>query len=140
MKSIDPALLELYRNCPHRAHRLEFATHVSITQHPRLILGILRGSNPHRQLHALRSSSKRTNSTLKDDNVILREPAVKSLRWAAVDSVMGVMTTLIDRVARFILGVTVKKWKFKTTRDEHWFDQFSPPEIPGHLKSFAQTA
>ena len=140
VKSKDPALLQLYANCPHRPNRLGFATHLSIAQHPRLILEIPRGSERYRQLHALRSASERTNSTLKEDNAILREPPVRSLRRAGVVSLMGVMTTLIDRVARFILDVTVKERKFKTTADKHWFDQLSPPEIPVHLKPFAKTA
>ena len=63
-----------------------------------------------------------------------------SLRRAEVISLMGVMTTLLDRVARFILGVTVKERKFKATGDKHWFDQLSPPEIPAHLKPFAKSA
>jgi len=140
VKSKDPALLQLYADCPHRAHRLGFATHVSIAQHPRLILEIPRGSERYRQLHTLRSASERTNSTLKDDNAILRQPPVRSLRRAAVLSLVGVTTTLIDRVASFILGVTVKGRKFKATGDKHWFDQLSPPELPAHLKPFAKSA
>lgn len=57
---------------------------MSIAQHPRLILEIPRGSDRYRQLHCLRSASGRTNSTLKEDNAILREPSVRSLRRAAV--------------------------------------------------------
>jgi hypothetical protein len=140
VKSNDPALLELFRNCPHRANRVGFATHVSIAQHPRLILEVPRGSDRYRRLHTLRSASERTNSTLKDDNAILSEPPVRSLRRAAVVSLMAATTTLIDRVARFILEATVKERKFKATGDKHWFDQLSPPEVAAHLKPFAQTA
>jgi len=140
VKSKDPALLEPFRNCPHRGNRLGFATHVSIAQHPRLILEIPRGSDRYRQLHAIRSASERTNSTLKDDNAILSKPPVRSLRQAGVVSLIGAMTTLIDRVARFILEVTVKERKFKATGDKHWFDRLSPPEISAHLKPFAKTA
>jgi len=140
VKSKDPVLIELYGNCPHRANRLGFATHVSIVRHPRLILEIPRGTERYRQIHALRSASERTNSTLKEDNAILRQPRVRSLGRAEVVSLMGVMTTLLDRVARFILGVTVKQRKFKATGDKHWFDQLSPPEIPAHLKPFAKSA
>ena len=140
VKSKDPALLELYRNCPHRANRLGFPTHVPIAQHPRLILEVPRGSERYRQLHCLRSASERTNSTLKDDNAILHQPPVRSLRRASVVSLMGVMTTLIDRVFRFVLDVTVKERKYKETGDQHWFDQLSPPEVPAHIKPFAQTA
>jgi hypothetical protein len=140
VKSKDPTILELYRNCPHRTHHFGYATHVSIAQHPRLILEIPRGSDRYRQLHGLRSASERTNSTLKDDNAILREPPVRSLRRAAVVSLMGVMTTVLERVAKFVLNVTVKERKFKATGDKHWFDQLSPPAVPAYLKPFAKTA
>ena len=53
---------------------------------------------------------------------------------------MGVITTLIDRVTRFVLDTTVKQRKFKRTGDKHWFDQLSPPKVPTHLKPFAETA
>ena len=140
VKSKDPAILELYRNCPHRSKQLGFSTHVPIAQHPRLLLEIPRGSKRYRQLHCLRSAAERTNSTLKEDNAILREPPVRSLRRASVVSLMGVMTTLIDRVVRFAIDVTVKERKFKATGDKHWFDQLSPPEVPAHLKPFVDAA
>jgi hypothetical protein len=84
----------LYRDCPHRANRLGFSTHVSIAQHPRLILQIPRGSIRYQQLHAFRSAAERTDSTLKGDNTILRNPPVKSHRRAAVVSLIGVIITL----------------------------------------------
>jgi hypothetical protein len=140
VKSKLPSSLELYRNCPHRSKLLGYSTHVSISQHPRLILEIPRGSERYRQLHTLRSASERTNSTLKEDNAILREPPVRSLRRAAVVSQMGVITTLIDRVTRFTLDNTIKERKFKATGDKHWFDQLSPPEIPAHLQPFIKAS
>jgi hypothetical protein len=140
VKSKDPAILELYRNCPHRPKQLGFSTHVPIAQRPRLLLEIPRGTQRFRHLHCLRSAAERTNSTLKDDNAILREPPVRSLRRASVVSLMGVMTTLVDRVMRFVVDVTVKERKFKATGDNHWFDQLSPPEIPLYLKPFVSAA
>jgi hypothetical protein len=138
VKSRLPSNLELYRDCPHRSKLLGYSTHVSIAQHPRLILEIPRGSERYRQLHTLRSAAERTNSTLKEDSAILRKPPVRSLRRAAVVSQMGVITTLIDRVTRFVLDNTIKERKFKATGDKHWFDQLSPPEIPAHLKPFVK--
>ena len=140
VKSKAASNLELYRNCPHRANRLGYSSHVSIAQHPRLILEIPRGSERYRQLHALRSAAERTNSTLKEDNAILRQPPVRSLRRAAVISQMGVITTLIDRVTRFVLDRTIKKRKLKATGDQHWFDQLSPPEIPTYLQPFVKAS
>jgi hypothetical protein len=139
-KSKDPAILELYRNCPHRSKRLGFSTHVPIAERPRLLLEIPRGSERYRQLHRLRSASERTNSTLKEDNAILRNPSVRSLRRASIESLMGVMTTLIDRVVRFTIDVTVKERKFKNSGDKAWLDQLSHPDIPSHLKPFVPAA
>jgi hypothetical protein len=129
VKFKDPAILELYRNCPHRCKQLGSLTHVPIAQRLRLLLEIPRGSERYRQLHRLRSAAERTDSTLKEDNAILREPPVRSLRRASVVSLMGVMTTLLDRVIRFSVDVTVKERKFKATGDKHWFDQLSPPSV-----------
>jgi hypothetical protein len=83
---------------PHRLNRLGFATHSSIVQHPRLILEIPRGSERYRELHCLRSTSERTNSSLKDDNAIFHDPPVRTLRRAAVLSLLAVTTTLLERV------------------------------------------
>jgi hypothetical protein len=140
VQSNSASNLEMYRNCPHRANRFGFSTHVSIAQRPRLILEIPRGSERYRLLHALRSASERTNSTLKEDNAILREPPVRSLRRAAVVSQMSVITTLLDRLTRVVLDVTIKERKFKATGDKHWFDQLSPPEIPAHLQPFVKAS
>jgi len=57
-----------------------------------------------------------------------------------MESLMGVITTLLDRVSRFVLDVTVKERKFKTTGDKAWLDQLSPPEVPSHLKPFVSAA
>jgi hypothetical protein len=87
-----------------------------------------------------RSAAERTNSTLKDDNAILRKPSGRSLRRASIESLMGVITTLLDRVSRFVLDVTVKERKFKATGDKAWLDQLSPPEIPPYIKPFVSAA
>ena len=131
-----PTSLELYRNCPHRARQLGYSTHVSIAQHPRLILEIPRGTERYRQIFALRSAAERTNSTLKEDFPILRKPPVRSLRRAAVVSQMGVITTLLDRVISFVIDLTVKERKFKLTGDKKWSEQLVRPKIPPHLQPF----
>jgi hypothetical protein len=140
VKSKSASNLGLYRNCPHRTNRLGYSTHVSIARRPRLILEIPRGSERYRQLHALRSAAERTNSTLKEDNAILRQPPVRSLRRAAVISQMGMITTLLDRITRLVIDITIKERKFKVTGDKHWFDQLSPPEISAHLRPFVRAS
>ena len=135
-KSKDPATLDLYRNCPHRSKSGGFSTHVPIAARPRLLLEIPRGTERFRQIHCMRSAAERTNSTLKEDNAILRKPIVRSLLRASVESLMGVVTTLLDRVSGFAIDVTVKERKFKTTGDKAWLDQLALPEVPSHLKPF----
>ena len=112
-----------------------------LPSHPRLILEIPRGSERYRQLHTLRSASERTNSTLKEDNAILREPPVRCLRRAEVVSLMGVMTTLIDRVVQIHSGCDGEGEEVQEPPGTSiGLDQLSPPEIPAHLKPFAKTA
>jgi hypothetical protein len=140
VKPKDPAIIELYRNCPHRSKHLGFSTHVPIAERPRLLLEIPRGTERYRQLHCLRSAAERTNSTLKDDNAIPHKPSVHSLRRASMESLMGVMTTLLDRVTRFALDVAVKERKFRVSGDKAWLNQLLPPQVPSHLKPFVSAA
>lgn len=71
---------------------------------------------------------------------LLDTTPARSLRRASMESLMGVITTLLDRVSRFVLDVTVKERKFKTTGDKAWLDQLSPPEVPPYIKSFVPAA
>jgi len=72
---------------------------------------IPRGTERFQQLHRLRSAAERINSTLKEDDAMPRNPSVRSLRRASMESLMGVMTTLIDSVVRLAIDVTVKDRK-----------------------------
>jgi hypothetical protein len=107
--------LESFRSCPYRANWPGFSPHASIAQHPPSILEIPRGSERYRQLHALRSAAERTDTTLKEDNAILRQPPARSFQRAALISQMGVITTLLGRVTRFVLDITIKERKFRTS-------------------------
>jgi hypothetical protein len=91
-------------------------------------------------LFALRSDAERTNSSLKEDFPILRKPSVRSLRRAAVVSQLGVITLLIDCIARFFVDRFIKERKFIATGDKKWADQLSPPDIPAYLKPFVKIA
>ena len=71
---------------------------------------------------------------------MLREPRVMSRRRAAVVSQRRIITILIDRVARFVLDITVKQRKFAANGDNHWFDRLSPPEIPGFLQPYVKAS
>jgi hypothetical protein len=139
-KSSSPATLELFKNCPHRANRLGFSTHIPIDRNPRLFLEIPRGSERFQKIFALRSASERTNSTLKEDHAILRKPPVRSLKRAAAIAQLGVITTLLDRVMSFVLNVTVAERKHKQTGDKEWLNKLSPPEIQAFLQPFLKTS
>jgi hypothetical protein len=92
------------------------------------------------KIHKLRSAAERTNSSLKEDFPILRKPLVRSLRRAAVFSQLGVITVLIDRVARFFIDHMLAEWKLKATGDPKCAEHLSPHEIPAYLKPFVQIA
>ena len=136
LDSSHPEHLELYRHCPHRANELGFATHVPGVKFPRLILEIPRGSDRFKQLHALRSAAERTNSTLKSDLAILDHPAVMSLNAAAPLSLMAVTTTLLSRLARFVIDITTQQRKLKAAGTPFSSQHLPAPEVPAFIKPF----
>jgi hypothetical protein len=105
--SKDPVLKNHATDCPYWINYHGFTKHMSIKQFPRLITEVIRGTERHHKLKALRSASERTNSSAKDDFCILAKPKVRGLRNAGVLSQMAVIVVLLKRIARFIVKVTL---------------------------------
>ena len=80
---------------------------MSIIEFPRLITEVVRGTERHQKLKALRSASERTNSTAKHDFHILDRPKIRGYKHAAVLSQMTAITILLKRISRFIIKVTL---------------------------------
>jgi hypothetical protein len=105
--SKDLAILQYARDCPYWINYHGFTKHMSVRQFPRLITEVIRGTERHQKLKALRSASERTNASAKDDFCILAKPKVRGLRNAGVLSQMAVIVVLLKRIARFIVKVTL---------------------------------
>ena len=99
---------------------------MSVTQFPRLITEVIRGTDRHQKLKALRSAAERTNATAKEDFCILSKPKIRGLKKAGILSQMAVIVVLLKRIACFIIKVTLTLQK----RDQN---NKSPPVffVPG---------
>jgi len=126
LQSKDPAVTHFSRNCPYWINYHGFTKHISIAQFPRLIIEVIRGTDRHQKLKALRSASERTNASAKEDFCILTKPKVRGLRPAAVLSQMAVIVVLLKRIAAFIIKITLALRK--NNRDE---SSFAKPYLPG---------
>jgi len=82
--SKDPILREYATDCPYWINYHGFTKHMSVREFPRLITEVIRGTDRHQKIKALRSASERTNSTAKDDLCILAKPKVRGLKNAGI--------------------------------------------------------
>ena len=84
-----------------------FTRHMSVYEFPRLITEVIRGTDRHQKLKALRSAAERTNATAKEDFSILSKPKIRGLEHAGILSQMAVIIVLLKRVSCFIIKVTL---------------------------------
>jgi len=124
--SRDPAIVRYSQDCRYWINYHGFTKHMSVRQFPRLISAVIRGTERHQKIKALRSAAERTNATAKDDFCILSKPKVRGLNHAGILSQMAVIVVLLKRVACFIVKVTLALRK--TTQNNK-----SPPVffVPG---------
>jgi hypothetical protein len=112
---------------------------MSIKEFPRLITEVIRGTNRHQKLKALRSASERTNSTAKDEFCILAKPKIRGLKHASVLSQMAVIVILLKRISRFIVKVTLalrKKILSNKGPPRHHF--IHGPKVPAFILNLIQ--
>jgi len=126
VSSKDPKIAEYAKSCSHWINYHGFTKHMSVHKFPRLITEVIRGTERHQKIKALRSAAERTNATAKDDLCILSKPKVRGLKHAGILSQMAVIVVLLKRVACFIVKVTLALRK-KTQNNK------SPPKffLPG---------
>ena len=98
---------------------------MSIKDFPRLINGVLRGTDRHQKIKSLRSASERTNSTAKEDLCILNKPKIRGLKNAGVLAQLAVMALLLKRIICFIVKVTLAMRKISSNNPS------SRPYLPG---------
>jgi hypothetical protein len=107
LTSKDNAVVQFAHDCPYWINYHGFSKHMSTIEFPRLITEVVRGTQRHQKLKALRSASERTNSTAKHDFHILDRPKIRGYKHAAVLSQMTAITILLKRISRFIIKVTL---------------------------------
>lgn len=112
---------ELVSSCPHRNKKTGFSKHSYIKKHPRLLNEVPRGTKRYKQVRNLRSSSERTNSSLKDDLKILNDPVVMNLSSASTLGAMANITLFLKRIMDFIVRIHLVNSKKKQAES---FKQF----------------
>ena len=112
---------------------------MSIIEFPRLITEVVRGTERHQKLRALRSASERTNSTAKEDFRILDKPKIRGYKHAAVLSQLTAITILLKRICRFIIKVTLALRKKIAGNKGPPHDFFIPgPMVPPFILNLIQ--
>jgi hypothetical protein len=136
--SKDTAVINFSKSCPHWINYHGFTKHMPISQFPRLITEVIRGTDRHQKLKALRSASERTNASAKDDFCILNKPKVRGINRAGVLSQIAVIVVLLKRVASFIIKVTLAFRKNDTQKHSEEKPPLLGPLVPNFIRNLIQ--
>lgn len=125
-------------NCPHLANSSGFATHRAISENPRLLCEIPRGTKRWKKIRNLRPASERTNSTAKADLDILAHPQVMSLERAGILAQIACIVVLLKRFLDFVAKITLTLRKAVATHSLKLWKQLELKKVPSHLISIIQ--
>jgi hypothetical protein len=103
--------------CPHLQNQTGFVRHMYVKDLPRLINEIPRGSKRYIDIKRLRSSSERTNSSVKVEFHILDKPKVLNRQRANILAQMAGIVLLLKRSFSFIVRITILFRKFYSDND-----------------------
>ena len=122
--------------CKYLAKECGYSTHMSIKAHPRLVCEIPRSSDRWGKIRNLRLASERTNGTTKEADLdILESPRIYGLAAASIEAIMACITTLLKRVTRFIIKVTLNLMKYLKTWDKSYKRKLQGPKVPAFILS-----
>ena len=138
VESKDPQIRQYAENCRHWINYYGFTRHMSVTDFPRLIIEVLRGTDRHQKLKALRSAAERTNSSTKEDFCILSKPKIRGLKNAGVLAHMAVMVLLLKRISRFIVKVTLAMRKMFSCNSPPLKTYLPGPDVPKFIANLIQ--
>ena len=112
---------------------------MSIIEFPRLITEVVRGTERHQKLKALRSASERINSTAKEDFRILAKPKIRGYKHAAAISQLAAIVILLKRICHFIIKVTLALRKTRSGNKGVSRNLFIPgPMVPPFILNLIQ--
>lgn len=111
---------------------------MSIKAHPRLVCEIPRGSDRWKKIRNLRSASERSNGTCKSDLDILESPRIYGLSMASIEASMACITTLLKRVMRFVIGITLNLIKYLKTWNKSYKKKLEAPMVLAFILSLIQ--
>ncbi|MEA1964581.1 MAG: transposase [Candidatus Aerophobetes bacterium] len=122
------------RECPHRDNEHGFSTKMSVKAHPRLILRWHRASSIYKKIKNYRTSSERSNSNCKENDLdILERPKVRGIKRAAVLSYLSDIASFLKRVFGLIIRVTVNLRKYRETKKKKYWERLFGPKVPLYL-------
>jgi hypothetical protein len=125
-------------SCPHIHNKTGYARHMYVKEHPRLINTIPRGSKRYGWLKRLRSSSERSNSTVKEDIPILRRPRVIGKSRADILAQITAIVLLLKRAFSFVVRITNQIRKLLHSDDPSVKEKFRSPSIPKFIQKIIQ--
>lgn len=120
--------------CPHRNNRHGFSTKMSVKAHPRLILRWHRASFIYKKIKSYRTSSERSNSTCKENDLgILERPRVRGIKRTAVLSYLADIASFLKKTLGLIIRVTVNLRKYRETRKKKYWERLFAPKVSLYL-------
>ncbi|MFQ5868237.1 MAG: transposase, partial [bacterium] len=125
--------------CKYLSNECGYSTHVSIKAHPRLICEVPRCSDRWKKIRNLRSASERSNGTTKSSDLdILESPRIYGLAMASIEATMACITTLLKRMMRFVIGITVNLMRYLKTWKRSYKNKLAAPNVPTFILSLIQ--
>jgi len=125
--------------CSHRKNEHGFSTKMSVNSFPRLILRWHRASSIYKKIKSYRTSSERSNSTCKENDLdILERPRVRGIKRIAVLSYLSDIASFLKRVFGLIIRITVNLRKYRETKNKKYWERLFGPEVPLYLLSAIQ--
>jgi len=125
-------------SCPHIHNKTGYARHMYVKEHPRLINIIPRGSKRYDWLKRLRSSSERSNSTVKEDIPILRRPRVIGTPRSDILAQITAIVLLLKRAFSFVVRITNQIRKLGQTNDLAAHQKLRISRIPKLIRKIIQ--
>jgi len=123
--------------CKYLSNECGCCTHMSIKSHPRLVCEIPRCSDRWKKIRNPRSASERSNGTTKSSDLdILESPRIYGLKMASIEATMACITTLLKRVMRFVVRITLNLIKYLKTWDKSYKKKLEAPKVPAFIVSF----